>query len=164
MELLTERLVLRDFLPGDWPAVFAYQSLPAYLEHYGQLPPSSDDVRLFVEMLHGWAQEVPRTKYQLAITLGGAVIGTCGVRKDAPDRLDAEWGCELAPAYWGHGYAREASQAIITFGFETLRLQRIWAQTSPANDRAVRLAEQLGFRRLSPGLYEATYPGTRGMT
>ncbi|QRK04950.1 GNAT family N-acetyltransferase [Archangium violaceum] len=163
MELLTGRLVLRDFLPGDWPAVFAYQSLPAYLEHHGQPAPSSDDVRLFVEMLHGWAQEVPRTKYQLAITLGGAVIGTCGVRKETPEGEEAEWGCELAPAYWGHGYAREASRAILTFGFETLRLRRIWARTSPANDRAMRLAEGLGFRRLSPGLYEATGQRSRGV-
>ncbi|HYI01987.1 GNAT family N-acetyltransferase, partial [Hyalangium sp.] len=115
----------------------------------------SDDVRVFVELLCRWAQELPRTKYQLAMTLGGALIGTCGVRKDSPDREDAEWGCELDPAQWGQGYAHEASRAIIAFGFETLQLRRIWARTSPENARAVRLAEDLGLRRVSAGLYEA---------
>ncbi len=158
MELHTERLILRDFLPTDLARVFAYQSEPAYLKHYDQPAPSEQDVRAFVEMLCRWAQEVPRTKYQLAITLGGVLIGTCGVRMEAPQRPDAEYGCELDPAYWSHGYAFEASRSILTFGQETLRLQRFWARTMPENLAAIRLAESLGFRRTSAGRYEAEAP------
>lgn len=158
MELHTERLVLRDFLPTDAPAVFAYQSKPEYLRHYRKPAPAEQDVRAFVDMLCGWASEEPRTKYQLAVTLAGTVIGTCGVRLEAPGGSEAEYGCELNPAFWEQGYAREASQAILTFGQELLRLQRFHATTSPENKAAIRLAEGLGFRRTAAGRYEAEAP------
>lgn len=158
MELRTERLLLREFLPTDVAAVLAYQSKPAYLKHYARPPPSDEEVRAFVELLCRWAREVPRTKYQLAITLGGVLIGTCGVRMEAPERPEAEYGCELDPASWGHGYALEASHALLTFGQETLHLQRILARTTPGNLAAIRLAERLGFQRIAAGLYELKAP------
>jgi RimJ/RimL family protein N-acetyltransferase len=34
MELITERLILRDFEADDWPDVLAYQSDPRYLRYY----------------------------------------------------------------------------------------------------------------------------------
>jgi len=154
MELRTQRLVLREFRPADVDTVFRYQSRPAYLEHYGQAAPMLDDVSSFVAMLCRWAGESPRRKYQLAITLDDRVIGTCGLRKELPQATDAEFGCELDPEFWAHGYAREACRAIIAFGFETLGLETILAQTMPANHRAIRLAEDLGFRRVGLGLYE----------
>ncbi|NTX04777.1 GNAT family N-acetyltransferase [Myxococcus sp. CA040A] len=158
MELRTERLVLRDFQREDTPSVFAYHSKPAYLEHYRQPPPTQEDVRAFVAMLCGWAQEVPRAKYQLAITLDSRVIGTCGVRKQAPEDTSAEYGCELDPAFWGHGYAREASRALLEFGFQSLGLKRLFALTQPGNLGAIRLAESLGFHRVTEGRYERLHP------
>lgn len=133
MELRTPRLILRDFQREDTPSVLAYQSKAAYLEHSGHPPPTEDDVRAFVELLCQWAHEVPRAKYQLAITLEGRVIGTCGVRKASAGDTVAEYGCELDPAFWGHGYAHEASRALLTFGFTTLGLQRLVALTRPQN-------------------------------
>jgi [ribosomal protein S5]-alanine N-acetyltransferase len=34
MELMTERLLLRDFVEDDWPAVLEYQRDPRYLRYY----------------------------------------------------------------------------------------------------------------------------------
>ena len=97
-----------------------------------------------------WQRETPRTRFQLAITLDGVLIGNCGVR-------GAEFGCELDPARWGAGYAREASRAILAFGLE--RVERIEARCNPANDRAVRLATALGFEEVEPGVYALTGSG-----
>lgn len=149
MEILTARLQLREFDAADSRAVHAYQSDPAYLRHYREWEErSEEDVRAFVEMLIGWSRESPRTRFQLAITLQGSreVVGCCGVRKPAAESDEAEFGCELAPRCWGRGYAREASRAILAFGFGELRLRRVWARVVPANARAVRLAEGLGLR------------------
>lgn len=153
MELRTQRLLLRDFHLDDVFRVQAYQSRPAYLRHYDGEPPTPEETRAFVGMLREWAEEAPRTRYQLAITLDGVLIGTCGVRQETPGDAEAEFGCELDPDHWGHGYAREASRAILAFGFEALGLRRIVAHTLAENDAAVRLAEDLGFRRLGDGHY-----------
>ena len=161
MELHTARLVLRDFRPEDTPSVIAYQTKPAYLVRYGPPPPTVEDIRAFVEMLCRWAAEVPRTKYQLAITREGRVIGTCGVRKATPRSPVAEYGCELDPAEWRRGYALEASRALLAFAFDALELEGLFALTRPENLDAIRLAHALGFHRVADGRYELPRPPAR---
>ena len=147
-------MLLREFTLSDVERVFAYQSHPAYLQFYDGTPPTRDDVRDLVARFCVWATEMPRSRYQLAITRDGLLIGTCGLRKEDPESPDAEFGCEMDPASWGGGYAREACHALVDFGVRTLRLDRIWARTSPGNVRALRLAEDLGLQRTADGLYE----------
>lgn len=95
-------------------------------------------------------------RFQLAITLDVRFIGTCGVRKAHADDAEAEFGRELAPETWGHGYARQASRALLAFGVEALCLQRVSARTQPGNAAAIHLAESLGFRCSAAGQCELT--------
>jgi [ribosomal protein S5]-alanine N-acetyltransferase len=154
MELQTERLVLREFRPEDAGTVFNYQTQAAYMEHTGRSAPTFDQVVEFVETMIRWSAEAPRTRYQLVVTIEGRLIGTVGVRRAHPDAETAEYGCELAPAYWGHGYAKEASQAILAFGTGVLGLKRIYAQTQPENAAAIQLAQTLGFHCSTDGRCE----------
>jgi ribosomal-protein-alanine N-acetyltransferase len=48
---------------------------------------------------------------------------------------------------WGKGYAREALQAVITYCFTELNLNRLGVQIYEFNARSIRLFEGLGFRR-----------------
>lgn len=59
---------------------------------------------------------------------------------------EAEIGYDLGKAYWRQGFMQEALQAIISFGFETMRLKRIEAEVEPANGRSIGLLRKLGFR------------------
>ena len=103
-------------------------------------------MRDFVTLMVSWATQDPRTKYQLAVTNGGVLIGNCGVRELDANPVEAEYGCELAPTAWGRGYAEEASRALLSFGFESLNLHRIVANTTTGNGPAIALALRLGFR------------------
>ena len=88
-----------------------------------------------------------RTKYQLAVCLQtGELIGTCGVRIEDEDHQQASYGCAIARAYWGGGYAYEASQRILDFGFSSLPIHRVYAETIRENRRARALAERLRMR------------------
>ncbi len=44
---------------------------------------------------------------------------------------------------WGSGYATEASLAVLSYGFEQVRLARIWARTDPPNVASIRVIERL---------------------
>jgi RimJ/RimL family protein N-acetyltransferase len=57
-----------------------------------------------------------------------------------------EAGWRLAREHWGQGIAREAAQAALEFGFETVGLQEIVAYTAARNARSRRLMERLGMR------------------
>lgn len=129
------------FHHDDIVRVFEYQTLPAYLEQYDGDTPTYEDARLLVRLFVEWAQEIPRLNYQLAITLDAYLIGTCGVRQQHAHV--AEFGCELDPQFWGHGYAYEASAALLAFARRTLPLNTICARTKPENTPAISVGGEL---------------------
>jgi len=57
----------------------------------------------------------------------------------------AEIGYLLHPEAHGQGYAREAVETIIKYGFENLEYRRIYADVDPDNAPSIRLLEVLGF-------------------
>src|SRR5262245_11805203 len=105
MMIRTERLLLREFVPDDWRALYSYQNDPRYLEFYEWEHRAEPDVRAFVQLFLSQQIEMPRAKFQLAITLldDGRLVGNVGVRKKSA-RV-ADMGYELDPRYWGNGYA-----------------------------------------------------------
>jgi RimJ/RimL family protein N-acetyltransferase len=147
VEIVTARLLLREFRADDWAAVLAYQSDPRYQRYYERGERTAGDARAFVRMFIAQQEERPRRKWQLAIVLPeeGCLIGNCGIRTD-PARREADIGYELDPRYWGHGYATEAARALLRFGFDNLGLHRITAWCIAENTASARVLERLGMR------------------
>ena len=148
MELMTERLRLREFVAEDWRAVLAYQQDPRYLRYYAWTERTPEAVQEFVGWFLAQQQASPRDKYQFAVTLKdtGELIGNCGVRRTAPGAPEADLGYELAPAQWGKGYATEAARAVLAFGFAALGVHRIEAECVADNTGSARVLEKLGMR------------------
>ncbi len=148
MILTTQRLVLRDFVKEDWPAVLAYQQKPLYLRFYPWAERRPENVQEMIEMWLSQQQETPRVKFQLAATLRitGELIGNCGLRLKEAGAHEGGIGFELDPDYWGQGYATEAAQAMVEFGFSEFGLHRIWARCLADNSRSARVLERLGMR------------------
>jgi RimJ/RimL family protein N-acetyltransferase len=148
VQLTTDRLILREYVVDDWHRIWEYRADERYMRYYPEEESTEQRAREFLEMVMGWAAEEPRRKYQLAITHAedGVLIGSCGVRITPMGDREAEFGCELDSQEWKKGYAREASRAVIDFGFRELALHRVWARTIAENLAAIRLAEQIGMR------------------
>jgi len=58
-----------------------------------------------------------------------------------------EVGWRLAREFWGQGYAPEAAEAALHFGFDALRLGEIVANTVLANTNSQRVMRKLGMSR-----------------
>lgn len=149
MELCTERLRLREFTADDWRAVYAYQNDPRYLEFYEWEHRPEYDAKALVQMFVGQQHESPRTKFQWAIVLAttNQLIGNVGIRKRSVKTVQADMGYEIDPRLWSNGYATEAAEAVLQFGFEQLRLHRIWAQAIASNANSTHVLEKLGMRQ-----------------
>lgn len=149
MLVKTERLILREFAPEDWRAIYSYQNDPRYLEFYKWEHRSEQDVKAFVQKFVDQQQQAPRTKFQLAIVTPGEnkLIGNVGIRKPDSQATRAELGYELDPRVWNNGYATEAAAAMLRFGFETLRLHRVMAHCIANNTNSRRVLEKLGMRQ-----------------
>ena len=135
MHIITDRLLLREFVIGDWPAVLDYQRDPRYLRFYPWANRTEAQVQDFVEMFVQQQTERPRRKFQFAITFPNEdrVIGNCGIRRKPENDWEADIGYELSLEYWNRGYATEAALAVVNFGFQTLKLHRISAWCIAAN-------------------------------
>jgi len=147
VRLETERLVLRDFAPEDFEALYATTTGPEYRRYYSEAETTRDHWRdIFAHMCAAREQPDRRT-YQLAVCLAsGELIGTCGVRVEDAAQRQGSFGCAIDRRHWGRGLAREASRLVLDHGFGTLALHRIHAETISENARSRKLAERLGMR------------------
>ncbi|BCG57208.1 GNAT family N-acetyltransferase [Paenibacillus sp. URB8-2] len=146
--LTGRRLTLRALRQEDAGALLHCWSHPEAACWLGIQPLTSraeaeELIRLLLEMESG--EESLRWSIELS---GGEVIGSCGYNSwQLAGAFRGEIGCELAPAFWGQGYMREALTLALGYGFEEMRLNRVEAQCQPANLRSGRLLTSLGFRR-----------------
>lgn len=75
-------------------------------------------------------------------------IGFCGLKPGkAPIEHEIEIGWRLARDVWGQGFASEAAQASLDWGWAKLAVPSIAAITVPANRRSWSLMERLGMTR-----------------
>lgn len=148
MRITTPRLVLREFVAGDWPAVLAYQREPLYLRYGARTGRSEAEVQQHVQELLDQQAEQPRRRFRLAITLreSGRLIGSCAIRRAAANEWEADIGYDLAPDTWGNGYATEAARAMVDFGFQEWALHRVSSWCIADNTGSARVLERVGLR------------------
>jgi len=60
---------------------------------------------------------------------------------------NAELGYWIGEEFWNQGYATEAGRAVITYGFETLALHKIFAYYFSTNDASGRVLQKLGMTK-----------------
>lgn len=142
----TDRLTLRGYEPGDAEKV--RQDLladPRVAKGFVVIPPPTLDEaqRGIGRTLTHWAREGFGI-WAVTDTSDGTLLGQCGLRRT--DMLtDPELVYALARRHWGRGYASEAVQAALRFGFEQAALDQVTAVVRPENIRSQRVLDRSGF-------------------
>ncbi|HET9986129.1 MAG TPA: GNAT family N-acetyltransferase [Longimicrobiales bacterium] len=143
--LETERLVLRRLTTDDAAFVLGLLNQPSYLRFIGDKGVRTlDDARDY--LLKGPIDSYERHGHGLYLAVlkdGGVPIGMCGLLR-RPGLDDVDVGYALLPQFWSKGYAFEAASAVMAYGRDTLRLERIVAIVSPENGASIRILEKLG--------------------
>ncbi len=145
----TERLMLRDWHDNDLEAFTAINQDPkvlAFLPGPWTKEMCQDRMKLFNDLLkeHGftwWAVELKQT---------GQLVGAVGLITppwEAHFTPCVEIGWRLGYQYWGQGYATEAAQAVLRYGFEKCGLKEIVSFTVPKNKASIRVMEKIGMHR-----------------
>jgi len=75
------------------------------------------------------------------------LMGTCGYYDWNKTARRAEIGYDLDPAYWGKGIMTEVLCAVLKYGFERMKLNRIQAIIDSGNSRSMKLVCRLGFKK-----------------
>lgn len=152
----TERLHLRLLRPEDAPVVQRLAGAYEIAKTVINIPhPYEDGVaELWIDSTYdAWTRG---RSLHLAVTLKEEdeegrrpLIGAIGLEFNHQSRF-AELGYWLGVPYWNKGYTTEAARALVAYGFETLRLNRIQARHMTNNPASGRVMQKIGM----------TYEGT----
>jgi ribosomal-protein-alanine N-acetyltransferase len=124
----TPRLILRQVTKEDAKDVFSIFAHAQVTEYYDL------DTFSHVEEADRWGiTKKPNDR----------IIGTCGVTPRSNGR--GGLGYDLSRDYWRQGIMTEALNAIISFAFETMELNRLEALVMPGNLPSEQLLLKLGF-------------------
>jgi len=148
LPIVTERLVLRRFTQDDISDVLTFASQPSVARVTSErIPATEEGVREYILLQNSYQPFQKNKVFELAVERkeDGKVIGLLGLIRQ--DHGQGEMGWVLGVEYRGKGYATEAARALMEYGFNSLGLHRIHADTSTDNLAARKIMERLGMRR-----------------
>lgn len=136
----TPRLRLCPLHPDDLTALHQAFSDPEAMRYWHTLPHQSVD-----ETRQMFQHELEHGAHYWTIRLidGDEVVGFVGFLGNT--RVPA-MGYLIQRAYWGRGYATQAVQAVLDYGFHELGLDRVELWIHEHNLASQRVAQKLGFR------------------
>jgi RimJ/RimL family protein N-acetyltransferase len=142
--LRTERLILRPFEVSDAPRIRELAGAREVALGTLRIPHPYPEgaAEAFVE---GQEDAPARGSWVFAID-DGQLAGTIGLEVNS-DFDRAEVGYWIGLPFWGRGYATEALGAILRFGFEQLKLNRMYAGHFGRNPASGRVMEKNGMQR-----------------
>ncbi|MBD3285549.1 GNAT family N-acetyltransferase [candidate division WOR-3 bacterium] len=148
----TERLILRRYRKADLEDILEFsRTTDWWLERILPWEVDSQDITDYWEKVKDLNPFKDPRWFDLVIEVKslGKVAGIVGYGVTVIDEQHKQGmvGWLLGCDYQGQGYASEAAQAIITFGFSELSLHRISARTGMDNAPSWKMMERLGMRR-----------------
>jgi [ribosomal protein S5]-alanine N-acetyltransferase len=159
LKIETKRLVLRSATRADAINLKTLFSSPDVVRYIPPGPPLTLELaeqmverRAKLEEQRGFAPLVIHSRDS------GDFLGSGGLLAGA-ETTDAEIAYHFMPAAWGKGYASEAGQAILEFGFRTAGLDQIVGVAYPENVASWKVLEKIGMD--FQGI--ATYHGIDGL-
>jgi len=147
MRLETERLLIHPITEKDIPRIHDLHCTKEIAEFNTLGIPVDISVteKLLENVLAEDNQEFGWTIWEKSTNY---FIGELGMGI-SPEMDRGEIHYALLPDAWGNGYAAEAVKQIIKFGFETLHLQSIEANTPTENIHSIKLLERVGMTKES---------------
>ena len=151
----TERLVLREWAPGDIDRFVEVTNTPAVMRWLGGLLDVATIEKLESRMMafqagYGHSFWIVERKADGGV-LPDEMLGFCGLKRadvpDSPIAGEFEIGWRLREDSWGQGYAKEAAIASLDAGFTRFGAAVIYAVTVRENTASWGLMERLGMTR-----------------
>ncbi len=148
----TERLVLREITLDDTEEMFRLYSNADVQKYTGEpLVASIEEMEQAIQVRIDNYKKYGYGRWATFLKNEMQFIGWAGLAY-LPEFDEIDLGYRFLPNYWGMGFATEASDAILTYGFDKLKLKRIIAIAMKENKASIRVMEKVGmeFDKFAP--------------
>jgi RimJ/RimL family protein N-acetyltransferase len=145
VQIMGARVVLRAFEQSEVDTLWRWQQDPAVVRWLETGHPES------LHRFRSRFEANPHDSYErldLAIETReeGELVGLVALRGAKPELGDAELAVYIGETgHWGRGLATDAVRTMCRYGFDTMRLHKIWLTVYPDNHGARRVYDKVGF-------------------
>lgn len=150
MQIRTERLLLRPWLPTDAAALLEIRAHPDVARWMADPVPWSD-LSQADQAIARWAEQRAADSglgsWAVVVDDSPTPIGSVSLQPIPGGGGEVEIGWMLQPGAWGRGHAREAAGAVLAHGLN-IGLLRIWALMWPGNHPSARVCRVIGMQDL----------------
>lgn len=138
----TERLILRKLTESDLNSVAAMRA-DADIMRYIREPQNRREALNWIKLVSSRWEREKIGFCSVILKETAQFIGWCGLWQ-LKETDEIEVGYALFKEFWGRGFAVEASEAVLEYGFTELNLPKIVACANPGNKGSRRVMEKLG--------------------
>jgi len=150
----TPRLILRRFTEDDAPLLLQLNSDPEVLKYLHE--PILETKERAKEVI----RDIILPQYELQLGRWAVhtkddqqFIGWCGL-KDRPELGEIDLGYRFIKTAWGKGFATEAANQTLKYGFETLGLEIITGRAHIENFASIKVLEKIGMKFIGEGIVD----------
>lgn len=158
--LETPRLLFRLIKASDAEAMFEMDSDPEVHLYLGNNPLKHiDECYPIIENLQWQYNEFGMARMAVILKETGEFLGWAGLKRERnlPDRgIFIDLGYRFIQKHWGKGYASEAAQAWVDYGFDVLKLEKINAFIDVDNLASRKVIEKVGLKFIETFDFEGT--------
>ena len=148
LPIFTNRLILRRFTHEDLDDILAFHSHPSVRRvTAGNITPTKEGIRNYIKNQLSYGPFEQDVVFDLAVERkkDNQVIGLLTLI--TKEHKQGEIGWALGFEYRGRGYATEGAYALMEYGFRSLGLHRIQAETSSENQPSWKVMDRIGMKR-----------------
>ena len=151
--LYTPRLILRPLVLEVVPVLHRIYQTEGVLEYFpNPTPPPVEKVEPFISSQKTHWKHNGYGNWAIVPIEAAEMIGWAGLQY-LPETDEVEVGYLLDRPFWGKGYATEAAQASVNYGFTKFHFPEIIALVHPDNAASLRVAAKCGFTIVERKVY-----------
>ena len=142
----TERLLLRQIVPADAAAMLFMRSDETVMQYIDRpRAVTQEDALKFIDSMQEDILNGNSICWGISLNNSATLIGYIGYWRMQKEHFRSEIGYALHPGHQGKGLMQEAVQAVLHYGFETMKLHSVEANINPGNNASRNLLLKAGF-------------------
>ena len=144
----TVRLVLREYTPEDFDALFEIMSDEETMRHY-PAPFDGERTRGWIDWNIQNYREYGFGRWAIILKESGEFIGDCGITiQNIDGEMLPEIGYHINKKYWRKGFASEAAKAVCDWAFTNTKYDRLYSYMKYTNVASYSTASAIGMKKV----------------
>jgi len=144
----TKRLVLRKILKEDAAELFKLRSSELVMQYIDRpIHKTIQDTEKLISIITELLEKNDGINWGITLKDNPVLIGNICLFNLQKEHYRGELGYLLTPEYYRKGIMNESIEAVINYGFETMKLHSIEAQVNPENTPSINILEKNKFVR-----------------